>query len=59
MGSLLQVKGVKRSFGNLHALDGVSLDVEEKTVTILILIYRPEGLVRTWQREPSAVQAKK
>lgn len=28
-------------------------------ITILILIYRPEGIVRTWQREPSAVQAKK
>lgn len=28
-------------------------------ITILILIYRPEGLVRTWQREPQAAQAKK
>lgn len=28
-------------------------------ITILILIYRPEGIVRTWQREPTAVQAKK
>jgi branched-chain amino acid transport system permease protein len=28
-------------------------------ITILILIYRPEGIVRTWQREPAAVQAKK
>ena len=36
MGSLLQVKGVKRSFGNLHALDGVTLNVEPKTVSILI-----------------------
>jgi branched-chain amino acid transport system ATP-binding protein len=36
MGSLLQVKDVKRSFGNLRALDGVTLNVEEKTVTILI-----------------------
>jgi branched-chain amino acid transport system ATP-binding protein len=36
MGSLLQVKDVRRSFGNLRALDGVTLNVEEKTVTILI-----------------------
>ena len=36
MGSLLRVKDVKRSFGNLHALDGVTLNVDEKTVTILI-----------------------
>jgi branched-chain amino acid transport system ATP-binding protein len=36
MGSLLQVKSVKRSFGNLHALDGVTLNVEPKTVSILI-----------------------
>jgi branched-chain amino acid transport system ATP-binding protein len=36
MGSLLQVKDVKRSFGNLRALDGVTLNVDEKTVTILI-----------------------
>jgi len=28
-------------------------------ITILILIYRPEGLVRTWQKEPSSVQPKK
>jgi branched-chain amino acid transport system permease protein len=28
-------------------------------ITILILIYRPEGIIRTWQREPAAVQAKK
>jgi len=36
MGSLLQVKDVRRSFGNLRALDGVTLNVDEKTVTILI-----------------------
>jgi branched-chain amino acid transport system ATP-binding protein len=36
MASLLAVKGVKRSFGKLRALDGVTLNVEEKTVTILI-----------------------
>ena len=28
-------------------------------LTILILIYRPEGIVRTWQREPQAAQTKK
>ena len=28
-------------------------------ITILILIYRPEGIVRTWQKEPSAVQPRK
>lgn len=36
MGSLLQVKDVKKAFGNLRALDGVTLNVDEKTVTILI-----------------------
>ena len=36
MGSLLKVEGLRRSFGNLHALDGVSLSVDEKTLTILI-----------------------
>jgi branched-chain amino acid transport system ATP-binding protein len=36
MASLLVVKGVKRSFGKLRALDGVTLNVEEKKVTILI-----------------------
>ena len=36
MGSLLEVRDVKRSFGNLRALDGASLNVDEKTVTILI-----------------------
>lgn len=36
MGSLLQVRDVKRSFGSLRALDGVTLNVDEKTVTILI-----------------------
>jgi branched-chain amino acid transport system ATP-binding protein len=36
MGSLLEVEGVKRSFGSLRALDGVTLNVNEKTVTILI-----------------------
>ena len=28
-------------------------------ITILILIYRPEGIVRTWQKEPSPVQPTK
>ncbi|HUK51064.1 MAG TPA: ABC transporter ATP-binding protein [Terriglobales bacterium] len=32
----LQVKGVKKAFGNLRALDGTTLNVDEKTVTILI-----------------------
>jgi branched-chain amino acid transport system ATP-binding protein len=36
MASLLAVNGVRRSFGKLRALDGVTLNVEEKTVTILI-----------------------
>jgi branched-chain amino acid transport system ATP-binding protein len=36
MGSLLEVKNVKRSFGSLRALDGVTLSVDEKKVTILI-----------------------
>jgi branched-chain amino acid transport system ATP-binding protein len=36
MGSLLEVKDVKRSFGSLRALDEVTLNVDEKTVTILI-----------------------
>jgi len=36
MGRLLKVEQVKRSFGSLHALDGVSLSVDEKTLTILI-----------------------
>jgi branched-chain amino acid transport system ATP-binding protein len=36
MASLLAVNGVKRSFGKLRALDGVTLNVEETTVTILI-----------------------
>jgi branched-chain amino acid transport system ATP-binding protein len=36
MARLLQVKDVKKAFGNLRALDGVTLGAEEKTVTILI-----------------------
>ena len=36
MAELLQVTNVKKAFGNLRALDGVTLKVEGKTVTILI-----------------------
>ena len=36
MGKILEVKDVKKAFGNLRALDGVTLDVDDKTVTILI-----------------------
>jgi branched-chain amino acid transport system ATP-binding protein len=33
---LLEVRDVRKSFESLHALDGVSIDVEEKKVSILI-----------------------
>ncbi len=33
---ILSVAEVRKSFGNLHALDGVSLDVEERSISILI-----------------------
>jgi branched-chain amino acid transport system ATP-binding protein len=33
---LLELKNIRKSFGRLHALDGIDLDVEEKAVTILI-----------------------
>src|SRR6266852_1583269 len=36
MGQLLEVRNVTKSFGSLRALDGVTLDVEEKKVSILI-----------------------
>lgn len=36
MGKALEVEDVKMDFGNLHALDGISFGIEEKTVTILI-----------------------
>src|SRR3989454_2296182 len=36
MGQLLEVRDVTKSFGSLRALDGVSLDVEERKVVILI-----------------------
>ena len=33
---ILSVAEIRKSFGNLHALDGVSLDVEEGSISILI-----------------------
>lgn len=33
---ILSVRDIRKSFGNLHALDGVSLDVLERKITILI-----------------------
>ena len=36
MASLLEVKDVRKAFGNLRALDGITLNVDDKTVTILI-----------------------
>lgn len=33
---ILSVAEIRKSFGNLHALDGVSLDVEERSISILI-----------------------
>jgi branched-chain amino acid transport system ATP-binding protein len=33
---ILSVADVRKSFGNLHALDGVSLDVEDRSISILI-----------------------
>jgi len=36
MAPLLEVRELRKSFGNLRALDGVSLDVEPETVNILI-----------------------
>ena len=34
--NILSVQGISKLFGNLHALDGVSLDVPEQKVSILI-----------------------
>ncbi|OLB67698.1 hypothetical protein AUI06_12675 [archaeon 13_2_20CM_2_52_21] len=34
--SILSVTDIRKSFGNLHALDGVSLEIEEGSVSILI-----------------------
>ncbi len=36
MAPLLEVREIRKSFGSLNALDGVTLDVEEKKVNILI-----------------------
>ena len=36
MAPILEVREIRKSFGSLNALDGVSLDVEEKKVNILI-----------------------
>lgn len=36
MGVILEVRNLSKSFGNLRALDDISLEVEEKTITILI-----------------------
>jgi branched-chain amino acid transport system ATP-binding protein len=33
---ILSVEEIRKSFGNLHALDGVSLDIEEGKISILI-----------------------
>jgi branched-chain amino acid transport system ATP-binding protein len=34
--NILEIQNVRKSFGNLHALDGVSLTVPERKITILI-----------------------
>ena len=34
--NILSVQGLRKSFGNLHALDGVTIDVPERKVSILI-----------------------
>ena len=34
--NILSVQDIRKSFGNLHALDGISLDVAERKVSILI-----------------------
>ena len=36
MARILSVQGVSKSFGNLHALDGISIDVADGKVSILI-----------------------
>ena len=36
MGSILEIQDVRKNFGSLHALDGVTFGVESKSVTILI-----------------------
>ncbi|WP_245527614.1 ATP-binding cassette domain-containing protein [Methanotorris igneus] len=34
--AILKVENIHKSFGGIHALNGVNLDVEEKTITALI-----------------------
>ncbi len=34
--NILSVEDIRKSFGNLHALDGISLDIAERKVSILI-----------------------
>jgi branched-chain amino acid transport system ATP-binding protein len=36
MGLAVEVRDIRKSFGNLHALDGISLSAEEKSLTILM-----------------------
>src|SRR5271167_4515477 len=36
MGVVLEVRNLSKRFGNLRAVDDVSFDVEEKSITILI-----------------------
>ena len=36
MATILSVQDVSKSFGSLHALDGISIDVAERDVSILI-----------------------
>jgi branched-chain amino acid transport system ATP-binding protein len=36
MANILSIQDVKKSFGNLHAIDGVTLDVAERKIIILI-----------------------
>jgi len=36
LGTILDIQNVRMDFGNLHALDGISFEVDEKSVTILI-----------------------
>lgn len=36
LGNALDIENVRKDFGSLHALDGVSFSVEDKSVTILI-----------------------